>query len=301
MSQDARHSDLDQSDELTPGVIERLMAGDGQAAATLAEQGESQWIELKQRLPQEPRLARELAAFANSGGGVLIVGVSDDGEPVGWRPGDADAAVRRMRATADSILPNLAHVRRGQADKGWLVWTVVDEAVEPIITAEGAFWRRSSHLVREAEPPPQGIIASERSAAPEPFPASGPIRVFVAMSFREEEEPALADYWQAMLRAARKSRREFDLVRVDQVEGDYDIVDRVYKEIDTADLIIADLTLSPANVYLEIGYARGRGKPVIQTCRIDTQLEFDVRGRRTLIYRNATTLEEKLVRELGAL
>jgi nucleoside 2-deoxyribosyltransferase len=121
------------------------------------------------------------------------------------------------------------------------------------------------------------------------------------MSFREEEEPALADYWQAMLRAARKSRREFELVRVDQVEGDYDIVDRVYKEIDTADLIVADLTLSPANVYLEIGYARGRHKPVIQVSRIDTQLEFDVRGRRTLIYRNATTLEEKLARELDAL
>ena len=36
------------------------------------------------------------------------------------------------------------------------------------------------------------------------------------------------------------------------------MVDRVYREIDEADLVIADLTLSPANVYLEIGYARGR-------------------------------------------
>lgn len=301
MPQDARYPDLGKSDELTPSVVERLMAGDGQAAAALAGHGESQRIELKQRLPQEPELAKELAAFANSGGGVLIVGISDDGEAVGWRPADADAAVRRMRATADSILPNLAHVRRGQADKGWLAWTVVDETPEPVTTAEGTYWRRSSHLVREAEPPSQGIIASEPSASPEALPGSGPIRVFVAMSFREEEEPALADYWQAMLRAAGKSRREFDLIRVDQVEGDYDIIDRVYKEIDTADLVIADLTLSPANVYLEIGYARGRGKPVIQTCRIDTQLEFDVRGRRTLIYRNATTLEEKLVRELDAL
>ncbi len=198
MQQDARRPDLDQSEELTPGVVERLMAGDGRAAAALAEHGESQWVELKRRLPQEPELAKELAAFANSGGGVLIVGISDSGEPVGWRPADADAAVRGMRATVDSILPNLAYVRRGQADKGWLAWTVVDETAEPVTTAEGTYWRRSSHQVREGEPPSQGIIASERSASPESLPGSGPIRVFVAMSFREEEEPALADYWQAM-------------------------------------------------------------------------------------------------------
>jgi hypothetical protein len=301
MPHDALHPDSGQSEDLAPSVLERLMAGDGQTAASLAQQGEGQRVELKQRLPQEPQLARELAAFANSGGGVLIVGVTDDGEAVGWRPADADAAVRRIRATADSIVPNLAHVRRGQADKGWLAWAVVDETAEPVTTAEGTYWRRSSRLVREAEPPSQGIITSEHPLASEAAPKSGPIRVFVAMSFREEEEPALADYWQAMLRAAAKSSRTFDLIRVDQVEGDYDIIDRIYKEIDAADLVIADLTLSPANVYLEIGYARGRGKPVIQTCRIDTYLEFDVRGRRTLIYRNATTLEEKLVRELDAI
>jgi hypothetical protein len=121
------------------------------------------------------------------------------------------------------------------------------------------------------------------------------------MSFREEEEPALVDYWQAMLRAAERACREFKLIRLDEVEGDYDIVDRIYKEIDASHMVIADLTLSPPNVYLEIGYARGREKQVIQTCRYDTRLEFDVRGRRTLTYRNATTLEHKLLQELNAL
>jgi nucleoside 2-deoxyribosyltransferase len=90
---------------------------------------------------------------------------------------------------------------------------------------------------------------------------AGPIRVFVAMSFRTEEEPALVDYWQAMLRAAKQARREFDLRRADEIEGDYEIMERVYKEIDSAQLVIADLMLSPSNVYLELGYGRGRGKP----------------------------------------
>src|SRR6185437_4438360 len=206
-----------------------------------------------------------------------------------------------MREIAGSALPNLAHVRRGHVDQGWLAWAVVEPAHEPVITADGSYWQRETNYVREIELPPQGLTAMDPSAASEALPRSGPIRVFVAMSFREEQEPALADYWQAMMRAAAQARRDFNLIRLDQVEGDYDIIDRIYKEIDAAHLVIADLTFSPPNVYLEIGYARGRGKQVIQTCRDDTQLEFDVRGRRTLIYRNATTLEHMLLRELDAL
>jgi hypothetical protein len=128
--------------------------------------------------------------------------------------------------------------------------------------------------------------------------APGPIRVFVAMSFREHDEPTLVDYWHAMLRAAERARREFSLVRLNEIDGDYEIVDRIYSEIDAAQLVIADLTLSSANVYLEMGYARGRRKRVIQTCRSGTRLEFDVRNRRTLVYQNATMLEHKLLQEL---
>ena len=139
-----------------------------------------------------------------------------------------------------------------------------------------------------------------QSPAPTHPSHPGTIRVFVAMSFREVQEPALVDYWYAMQRAARRARHDFDLRRIDEVEGDYEIVERIFREVDEADLIIADLTLSPPNVYLELGYARGRGKHVIQTCREDTAIEFDVRGHRTIMYRNATILEERLFRALDA-
>jgi nucleoside 2-deoxyribosyltransferase len=132
--------------------------------------------------------------------------------------------------------------------------------------------------------------------SPPPRTMQMTIRVFVAMSFRHEEEPALIDYWHAMKRAAMRAGREFDLRRVDELDGDYEIIEQIYQEIEAADLVIVDLTMSPANVYLELGYARGKGKSVIQTCREGTPLEFDVRGHRTLTYRNAATLEEKLLR-----
>ena len=143
-------------------------------------------------------------------------------------------------------------------------------------------------------------MAPKRRPAARPAPGSSPIRIFVAMSFREHDAPTLVDYWHAMLRAAERARGAFNLVRLDEIDGDYEIVDRIYSEIDAAQLVIADLTLSSANVYLEIGYARGRRKRVIQTCRSGTRLEFDVRKRRTLIYQNATMLEQKLLHELDA-
>jgi Schlafen, AlbA_2 len=230
---------------LPAGTVERLLAGDGETAAALAKRGENQWVELKERLPQASELAKHMAAFANSGGGVLIVGVADDGEVAGWLPADADMAGRRIRTIADSVLPNLAHVRRGEVEAGWLVWAVIESARESVVTADGAYWRRASDRVRAAELPSQGLVTSDLSGSSGTLPIVGKIRVFVAMSFREEEEPALVDYWQAMLRAAEKAQRDFQLIRVDEVEGDYEIVEQLYKEIDAAHLVIADLTLSP--------------------------------------------------------
>ena len=51
----------------------------------LAAIGEGQFLEFKRRVPDAERLAKEVVAFANSGGGNLLVGVSDAGEVVGLR------------------------------------------------------------------------------------------------------------------------------------------------------------------------------------------------------------------------
>jgi hypothetical protein len=51
-------------------------------------------------------------------------------------------------------------------------------------------------------------------------------------------------------------------------------------------------------VYFELGYARGKNCRVIQTARKGTMLEFDIRNWRTLFYRNATELEQKLIPEI---
>jgi predicted HTH transcriptional regulator len=47
--------------------------------------GEGPHVEFKRRMPRPERLAKEVIAFANSGGGHLFLGVDDSGEIVGLR------------------------------------------------------------------------------------------------------------------------------------------------------------------------------------------------------------------------
>ena len=49
----------------------------------LIEQGEHTRLEFKRQLSASSRIARTLAAFANTSGGILLIGVTDDGRIVG--------------------------------------------------------------------------------------------------------------------------------------------------------------------------------------------------------------------------
>lgn len=49
----------------------------------LAQRGEGQFLEFKRSVPSAVKIARELAAFANTGGGTLLVGVDDDCSLIG--------------------------------------------------------------------------------------------------------------------------------------------------------------------------------------------------------------------------
>jgi hypothetical protein len=51
-------------------------------------------------------------------------------------------------------------------------------------------------------------------------------------------------------------------------------------------------------VYLEVGYAWGRGRPTILLVRDLKELMFDVAAYRCLIYRNIRDLETQLSHEL---
>lgn len=56
----------------------------------LVARGEGQTIEFKRRVPSPDRLAKEVIAFANSSGGQLLLGVTDDGRIVGVKDSEEE-------------------------------------------------------------------------------------------------------------------------------------------------------------------------------------------------------------------
>jgi hypothetical protein len=80
-----------------------------------------------------------------------------------------------------------------------------------------------------------------------------------------------------------------------------DVMTWVRDRIDRATLVVADLSSANANVYLEVGYAWGKGIPAVLLVQDSKELKFDVQGQRCLVYESIQHLEELLRDELSRL
>lgn len=120
--------------------------------------------------------------------------------------------------------------------------------------------------------------------------------IFVAMPFAEEMDDIYHYGIQGAVRSAG-----FLCERADLAHFMGDIVDWVKVRIQSARLLVADLTGANPNVYLEVGYAWGCGIQTILLIRDASELKFDVRSQRCIVYKNIKDLEQKLQRELHGL
>jgi hypothetical protein len=143
------------------------------------------------------------------------------------------------------------------------------------------------------------VVASTKEPASETEPAasgstqatgqSTKKRVFVAMPYSEEFENV---YEFGIYPAVRNCG--FICERVDEVHFTGDVLRKIREGIETADLMIADLSEARPNVYLEVGYAWGRGIDVIFLARKGEDLHFDVRTHRCIYYGRFAELAKRL-------
>ena len=117
--------------------------------------------------------------------------------------------------------------------------------------------------------------------------------IFVAMPFDKK----LDDVFHYGIQNA-VNRAGFLCERADQISFTGDILDLIKRRIKKASLLIADLTTTNPNVYLEVGYAWGLGKPTVLIAQDVQELKFDVKGQKCIIYSGIRELEEKLGEEL---
>lgn len=82
------------------------MSWTGEELAALIARGEGKELEFKRGLPRDEKAARTLTAFANTRGGVLLVGVGDRGELLG-APHPARTAQRLREIATHGVEPPL--------------------------------------------------------------------------------------------------------------------------------------------------------------------------------------------------
>jgi hypothetical protein len=123
--------------------------------------------------------------------------------------------------------------------------------------------------------------------------SQGKAHVFVAMPFA----PEFDDRFHYGIQQAVNSAG-YLCERADLATFTGDVIAWVRGRIDSASLLVADLSTANPNVYLEVGYAWGRGIPTVLLAADTGDLCFNVKGQRCLIYQNIRALEGLLTQEL---
>jgi|SRR5579859_2405230 len=117
--------------------------------------------------------------------------------------------------------------------------------------------------------------------------------VFVAMPFASEFDDLFHYGIQQAVNAAG-----FLCERADLTSFTGDVILWVKERIDTASLLVADISTANPNVCLEVGYAWGKGIPTVLLATDAAVLPFDIKGQRCLVYKSIRKLEELLTLEL---
>lgn len=122
-------------------------------------------------------------------------------------------------------------------------------------------------------------------------------KVFVMMSFNPDN-PCLEDYYRAIKRAVVRCDPTLICISLHDITGSFGISLTAKENIGNCRLAIVDLTENKPNVYYELGYVHGISKSCIITAHKSTPAHFYPREYKIVDYKNASELEEKLVREL---
>lgn len=94
---------------------------------------------------------------------------------------------------------------------------------------------------------------------------------------------------------------QLDIVaeRVDEQIYTEGILDRIYRQIDLADIVIADMSGQNPNVFYEVGYAHAKGKLCIHLTTNADDIPFDLKHRRHIVYQGSiNTLKDQIIEEL---
>ncbi len=103
-------------------------------------------------------------------------------------------------------------------------------------------------------------------------------QIFVIQPFGQASEGVFN------LIASAASRANADIFRAESIAGGASIVENIHQAIQSATLLIADVTNANPNVMYEVGFAQGEKKPLILVASSSRLIPFDLVGISVLIY-----------------
>ena len=112
--------------------------------------------------------------------------------------------------------------------------------------------------------------------------------VLVAMSFAKGTE-GLREAIKMGIRDAG-----YHPVLIDEVEHNELITPELLSYIRRSKFVVVDLSHQNNGAYFEEGYAMGLGKPVIQLCKKDVKLHFDIAQKNTIIWESESDIPSRL-------
>ncbi|HEX7533647.1 MAG TPA: hypothetical protein VF343_00195, partial [Syntrophales bacterium] len=86
--------------------------------------------------------------------------------------------------------------------------------------------------------------------------------------------------------------------RVDEQMFREGILERIYRQIELADIILADMSGQNPNVFYEVGYAHAKGKLCILMTKDASDIPFDLKHHRHVVYGSIDGLRKSLADEL---
>jgi hypothetical protein len=126
-----------------------------------------------------------------------------------------------------------------------------------------------------------------KSTKPKPF-------VFVLMPF----EASFGDIYKFGIKGAAEDAGAY-AERVDEQIFTEGILDRVFNQINKADVVVADMTGRNANVFYEVGYAHALGKIVLLLTQNVSDIPFDLQHHQHTVYGGRIeTLRKELTAKL---
>jgi hypothetical protein len=124
-----------------------------------------------------------------------------------------------------------------------------------------------------------------------------PDSAFVAMQFSDDTNAIYAEGIEPALRATG-----YTAIRVDLIEHNGKIDDRIVADIRRSSLVVADFTGHRQNVYFEAGFALGLGRHIIWTCNANdiVTAHFDTRQYNHVVWTSPPDLSTKLRNRIEA-